>query len=291
MQVVERHLVGQRRAKSDTRRIEVTQFLHLAASEYHDLSPADEEAAGGAAGAAQASAAALGAGGSGGAAGGSSAYISSQQEQERLFREAEAQYNSSVAGRGGAGDGAGAGMGATGDGAGAGLGAGASAGADRDARIAQMEAEFRSQLSSAGGGTPASATSASATAAAANGDYGGAASYGGAGASGAAAQADEHAGTSTPVPDRRLLERLSKAMHDANETYLSSIMRSGGSLPAPVFQRIRGEIKNELEKKVWLCVGVHAGGTLTTHYSWRIRWTPFLLESLRRMAQEDRLLL
>ena len=79
MNVVERHVVGQRRGKSDTRRIEVMQFLHLALSEYHAMSPAE----GGADSDAQ-------------AAPGAPAAITSREEQERLFREAEAQYNESI---------------------------------------------------------------------------------------------------------------------------------------------------------------------------------------------------
>lgn len=111
MNVVERHVVGQRRGKSDTRRVEVMQFLHLALSEYHAMSPADGAAGDGG-----------GVPGEGGM--GAPAVISSREEQERLFREAEAQYNESI------------------------RNAQSDDEATRESRIKAMEASLRSQVAS-----------------------------------------------------------------------------------------------------------------------------------------------
>mmetsp|Transcript_7896 Transcript_7896/g.28005 ORF Transcript_7896/g.28005 Transcript_7896/m.28005 type:complete len:567 (-) Transcript_7896:104-1804(-) len=89
MTSIEGHLVGSRRGKTDTRRIEVMEFLQLALVEYHEMAP-DGGGSGGAGGG----------GGAGGpvpgeaaaAAGAGDGVLGSREEQERLFREAEAQY-------------------------------------------------------------------------------------------------------------------------------------------------------------------------------------------------------
>jgi len=139
MNVVERHVVGQRRGKSDTRRIEVMQFLHLALSEYHAMSPADNSNRGGPGGAAAgadsggaggAASAASGAAGGIGAAG-PAPVISSREQQDRLFREAVAGYDESLrtTARPGGGD---------------------AEDVARESRVKAMEATMRSQLAADG---------------------------------------------------------------------------------------------------------------------------------------------
>ena len=91
------------RVRSDTRRIDATQFLHLALVEYHETRPAEdeEEIAAAEAGAnAQRSALAGGMGGLATAPGRATTaknpagevLVYSKEEQTRLFQEAEAQY-------------------------------------------------------------------------------------------------------------------------------------------------------------------------------------------------------
>ena len=218
MNVVERHVVGQRRGKSDTRRIEVMQFLHLALSEYHAMSPAE----GGADSDAQ-------------AAPGAPAAITSREEQERLFREAEAQYNESI--RNSHTD-------------------------DEDARrsrIEAMEASLRSKMADGvrcwrrvcvlsravadltremwhdqTGLAPAYPAGNSADAA----------------PSAVAAPAARQAATAPRVPDRELLKQLGQAMHEANEAYLGRVMQSGSNLPPSLLEQIKEEVRAELESKV-----------------------------------------
>jgi len=85
-----RHLVGAVTRKSDTRRIEVIQFLHLALAEYHETRPAEGEALA----AAQVASAEAEAGDDSGGVGGR-ILVRSKEEQHRLYKEAEAQFEQS----------------------------------------------------------------------------------------------------------------------------------------------------------------------------------------------------
>eukprot|EP00945_MAST-04E_sp_MAST-4E-sp1_P006562 g6562.t1 len=88
MQMISRRLVGKKTERRDNRRIEVTQFLHLALVEYHETRPADDEED-------IAAAELAAAGGLGGntMAGYGTVLVRSKEEQTRLYEEAERQYD------------------------------------------------------------------------------------------------------------------------------------------------------------------------------------------------------
>ena len=85
MQMLQGHLTGKVTKRRDERKIEVTQFLHVALVEYHETRPAEDEDQ--IAAAEAATMASLGQGGGG------AVLVRSKEEQLRLFEQAEQQYN------------------------------------------------------------------------------------------------------------------------------------------------------------------------------------------------------
>jgi len=88
MAMLKGHLTGRKTSRKDTRKIEVTQFLHVALVEYHETRPAEDEEQ-----IAAAEAAAMAGLGQIGSGGGGAVLVRSKEEQNRLFEEAEKQYN------------------------------------------------------------------------------------------------------------------------------------------------------------------------------------------------------
>ena len=88
MAMIDRHVRGRKQAKNDSRRIEVYQFLHVALVGYHETRPAEDEEEIAAAESIEASMVA------GGDFSAGQILVGSKDEQERLFMEAERDYES-----------------------------------------------------------------------------------------------------------------------------------------------------------------------------------------------------
>lgn len=232
-----------RRARGDARRIEATQFLHLALVEYHETRPADEgELAAMAASASSASAAAA----SAAAAAADRAYASGGASRTG---------SPAGAGRGGAGAGygggssSGYGAGAYGGGgygggneyggneyddmAAAGLagptaGGSGHGGGDADALIRQAEAAYDG-MRGPSSGAPAPSSSAAAPDA-----------------------ASSAASTTAALLARSpaFFDDLGEEMNRANEAYLARALAGAGGLPSEVQEQIRAEVKSQLESRL-----------------------------------------
>jgi hypothetical protein len=86
--MIDRHVRGRKQAKTDSRRSEVSQFLHVALVGYHETRPAEDEEEIAAAESIEASMI------TGGDFSAGQILVGSKDEQERLFMEAERDYES-----------------------------------------------------------------------------------------------------------------------------------------------------------------------------------------------------
>lgn len=229
MDMIERHLVGAVTRKSDTRRIEVMQFLHLALAEYHETRPAEgEEATAHAVHAAESEAGeySMGAGGQ--------ILVHSKEEQDRLFKEAERQYESSMSNSGSRGA----------------FHPTAESASDRQQRIKEMEERIREEIA----------------ARRAAGEVGGTSDASQRNALRRSMEAvdqdqklmDHVRDVAPPAPpggDRArkdLLIEMSQRMHVVTTNYLDQLMEScqEKNLPGEIVEEIRREVQLQLEAKV-----------------------------------------
>lgn len=213
-----------RRARGDARRIEATQFLHLALVEYHETRPADEsELAAMAASATSASSAAASA-------------AAAAADRERAYGGSR---GGSPAGAGRGTGAGGYGYGAYGPGGGgadfgeyddmAAAGLAGSGSGDADALVRQAEAAYDGRLGSA----PVSSSSATAAASA---------------PSAAASAASTTAALLARSPT--FFDDLGEEMNRANESYLVRALAGASSLPPEVQEQIRAEVKAQLESRL-----------------------------------------
>eukprot|EP00941_MAST-03F_sp_MAST-3F-sp1_P002997 g2997.t1 len=217
MDMIERHLVGAVSRKSDTRRIEVMQFLHLALAEYHETRPAEgEDEAAAAANLAEAAAGeySLGVGGD--------VLVHSKEEQDRLFREAERQYEDSMRNTGPS-----------------------NVSKDRNERIREMEERIRNEIAARrGDASPSSQAEQAALRRAMEVDQD--------------QKLREHVDEAEPLDRndeesrKQLLIEMSQRMHITTTRYLDQLIAScyEKNLPKEIVGEIRREVQLQLEAKV-----------------------------------------